>query len=360
MQNRNLKLPFIDYNDPDFSARSYDALHKYGAFILANAPTAAADSVTLMKEFRDFAALPADAVKPFLAGEGVYDLGGYHPYEQHWASRRFSGCFTLVSDGAGKIAQSFPTEHFKKSAGDFTSHAREIADKVLNVIGTQLNIQQALADYFKGYSILGIVDSYVPATREKINSLKACGKLLITDDHRLEAFAPHCDLNPLTIIAYDNNDCSGLEMQLPDESGKLSYVPIELPKTAAGQVTPLVLVGEPLETLTGGVLRAPRHRVVLEPMKSGDEFHRGLTSAFTLFGPHSKEPKPLVSSDANSPSNNDFDAKGYFTAKYERHKEQLRKENSGALAPGLLEGFPAEAEIEKVQSVVFGAMYIRR
>jgi hypothetical protein len=339
MQNRKPQLPIIDYNDTEFTTHSFNALHKYGAFILKNVPKIATDASLLLKEFNKLTAQPEDNIKPFLAGSDVLDIAGYHPQEQHWAGRRFSPCYGLVSDSEGKISQPFATHDFRQATIGFMETARHLSEKVLNAIGTELNMQKELSGYLQGYSVLGVVDSYVPPTQEKIAALD--NKLIMGTDNYLEVFEPHRDATPLAISTYDNNDCNGLEMQLPDESGNLAYVPITLPKAEANQVSLLILAGEPLEALTDGQLRAPKHRVVLEPMKSGEKFNRRLVSAFTMFGP-----------------NNKFSSNEYFNDKYKNMKQDS-EEKSQAISAELLEQFPTEADIE-VQVSSKGPIYTRR
>lgn len=349
MKSRKPQLPIIDYTEPKFATHSLDALKKYGAFILENVPKISTDAAKLLNEFDDLSNQSENVIDVFRAGSDLYDFAGFHPYDQHWAGRRFSECYGLVGNSERKITQRLPTQNFRHAAVNFLGTAHEVTDKVLAVIGDGFNMGNEWKDYFHDYTMLGIADSYVPPTQEKIKGLQSRSKLVMSDN-RLEAFDPHCDLNPLTFIAYSNNDCSGLEMELPNKFGNLSYEPIVLPEVDSDKLTPLVLLGSPIEILTGGQLRAPKHRVVLEPMQSGETFSRRLASAFTLFGSNSKGPQPPAPSKTY-----DSDTQN----KYE-HIENERKEKVRDLPINFLNRFPREEEIEKVKSSGEMTMYIRR
>lgn len=360
MNTRKISLPLLDYNDANFSANSFDALKKYGALILTNVPKISEESALLFQSYDKYWLLPKGNIDEFRAGNTISDLTGFHSPEFHWGGRRFSGCYGILSNGKGDVAQPLPTENFKNAAVDFLNSARKISDKVLSAIGEGFQLGSEWSTYFIDHPTLGIADSYVPPTQEKIQDLHSQGQITLTKDDSLIAFAPHHDVTPVTVLVYHNNDSSGLEMKIPDSTGKLKYEKITLPETEPGQVTPLVLVGSPMQELTAGQIRAPKHRVVIDPLQSGEYFSRKLASAFTLFGPNSTKPKPLVSSPSTEKfPTKEFDVTAYYEDKYDEvNKERIKK--SRDLLPGFLARFPQEAEIEQVNSFSEGIKYQRR
>ena len=358
-QKKEPQLPIIDYQGTEFAAHSFDALKKYGAFILKNVHEISTQVPSLLSEFDDFTYLPEERLNSFSAGSGIYDLEGFHAHQQHWAGRRFSSCYGWVRDGAGKVSQSFPSENFHNAAVKFLGVAHEISDKILAAIGEGFNFNSEWAQYFQDYTMLGIADNYVPPTQEKIKDL---GDLLIlSEDNRLEAFDPHSDVNPLTIIAYEDNNCRGFEIELPNESGDLAYEPLVLPKVSSSHLTLLVLVGSPIESLTGGELRAPRHRVILEPIQPQEIFARRLASAFTLFGSKSKQPKSLLRQETApvESQEKEFSPEGYIKSKYEPIEKE-RKEKAKVIPQGFLESFPREEELQRLNLPGYNTSYIRR
>lgn len=352
-------LPVIAYHSAEFSSQSFEALKSYGAFILKDVSEFSSAGHLLLQEFDDFLYQPDKIIEQFRGGSGIHtdELPGVHLREDHWAGRRFSACYGLIYDEKGKVTQPLPSEHFRQVSLDFFDAAHAISDKTLNAIKTGFNFDSRWTHFFEGYTILGVADMYTVPTQEKIIELASKEKLTTTNEGRLEAFNPHKDFGPLTVIHYGNNDSSGLEMQIPDETGKLTYKPVHLPEIAQNESCAVVLLGKAMEILTGGQLKAPEHRVVLDSLQPGQKFNRKLASAFTLFGSNRKL-EPLTVTTPSIPGSSQS-TDGYWDAEFVSAENKQAVRSHQSLPEEVLACFPKESEIVKEKSTG-GTVYARR
>ncbi len=363
-------LSEIDFTQQpsQFGKQAVTALRKNSSFVLKNLGTSFSSAINhLFTAYDDFLK-SADGEKQKFQGKGeLSDQRGYFPYGSFFAGSKVCDRFFISSNSAGNIAQPLPSTSLakvsmKEAADKTLITTQQVIAKIVNAIESEFNLGQGgFNTVFENYEMVTVLDRYLPVTQEKLNHWMKAGQLTKTSEGRIEAFLPHKDLMPLTILIYRNNNPLGLELNLPDESGKYSFTPIHL--QSSDEIQAVVILGKVMENLTDGLLQGAEHRVVFNPLKPGETFSRYSINSFAVLD-SSTEARKMIRPLLRSPTGPHFlptPSATYYPTHGEIILENARKRALDKLPLEELMPYPKEDEIEiESETTSHGVVYRRR
>jgi hypothetical protein len=361
-------LPVIDARSPipQFNQQVFTALKSKGGFVLNNlGDKFSSTTIELFTAYQDFLQQPDAVKKPFLGLPNSTILKGFFPYKSFFAGGRCCDRFFINQTSAGFIGQALPSStsavSMPEAVTGLGAFTQQIIARTISAMEIGLAIpHQVLSQIIQDHTLLTVVDSYLPVTQEKLIYWLQMGKLTKTADGRIEMFLPHKDLMPLSVLIYGDNQTHGLEVKTPDEDGKLSFKPLCLQSRSPYRIQAVVIAGLVMEHLTDGLVKGLEHRVVANPLPSGQRYKRQAINSFVIIDADLNPAlKPLVRAPdgphyATVPMTTFYDTqvKEYYEG--EKTRIATTQLTEADLAP-----FPMEDEIETINRPT-GVSYRRR
>ncbi|HSW93435.1 MAG TPA: 2OG-Fe(II) oxygenase family protein [Gammaproteobacteria bacterium] len=360
-------LPHVDFSlpAPDFNRHAFAGLAKAGGLIINNLEKSFSSSTGyLFEAYASFLRQSKGKKKPFFGTNDPTAYHGYYPAETFLLGTKGVDRFVIPRNSLGYTIHPLPDPVYAKfgmqeKSDELHETTAVIFQKMLGAMESGLDLpDNALRTLFRFPSAMSLIDRHLPVTQEKLQSWIPLKKLTKTDDGRIESFLAHQDLSAFTVLVYQNNRCQGFELNTSPKGTAPTFKPLGLKENNPYNLQLVVLAGTMVETLTNGKVKAPEHRVVIEPMKKDVPFYRTLYSTFFSPNPDVKELKPLLTS-TERPNYPPISLKHYFDDHAKKYTADGEANAVNKLSQEELDRYPKECDIVR-EETLSGTVFRRR